>query len=119
MSIRPFSQSFLSWLVLFGFAIFEGIFRWFVLERHLSAMVAQPIGITMVLATGVILACQFLQRGWFPTGSIPLVGAGCLWVVNTVAFEFGFFHYAVGVPWETIVVNYNVTTGHLFRSVCC
>ena len=35
----------------------------------------------------------------------------------TLAFEFGFFHYIMGVPWEILLADYNVAKGRIWPLV--
>jgi len=42
---------------------------------------------------------------------------GVMWTVMTVCFEFGFFHFAMGVPWETLLADYNIFAGRLWLVV--
>ncbi|WP_419187586.1 hypothetical protein [Stieleria bergensis] len=80
----------------------------------MPAMLAELLGIAMVLVTGTVIAYQFIRRGRFPQSSSALLLIGGLWVIYTIAFEFLFFHFLAGVPLSEIIENYDVTRGHLF-----
>ncbi|WP_436714410.1 hypothetical protein U8335_15080 [Roseiconus lacunae] len=114
MITRIITQSGCSWLWLIGFAFLEGIFRRIVLEPRVPGMLAELLGIAMVLVTGTVIAYQFSRRGRLPQSSRVLLLIGGLWVFYTIAFEFLFFHFLAGVPLSEIADNYDVTTGHLF-----
>jgi hypothetical protein len=43
-----------------------------------------------------------------------LILIGVIWLIITVAFEFGFFHYVMGKPWETLLADYNVLRGRIW-----
>jgi hypothetical protein len=45
---------------------------------------------------------------------VDLIVVGLLWLVLTVAFEFGFFHYVVGKPWDVLLADYNILRGRLW-----
>lgn len=114
MVAKYITQSGYSWLGLISFAFVKGIYRRLVLEPWIPAILAETLGIAMVLATATWIAFEFLRRERFPRSSAALLLIGCLWVIYTVAFEFLFFHFAAGMPWNEIIENYDLTTGHLF-----
>jgi len=37
-----------------------------------------------------------------------------MWTAMTVCFEFGFFHFVAGVPWEKLLADYNLFAGRLW-----
>ncbi len=43
-----------------------------------------------------------------------LILIGVLWLVMTVAFEFGFFHFVMGKLWEAMLADYNVLRGRIW-----
>lgn len=114
MRLKILREAFLSWTILIGGAVLEGIFRRLVLEPVLPNQVAEIIGIGLVLFTACIIADQFIRRDRFPNVKWRLIQVGVLWVLFTVAFEFVFFHFAIGLSWSTIAQNYNVFDGRPF-----
>lgn len=38
---------------------------------------------------------------------------GTAWLAMALGFEFGFFHFARGVPWEAILRDYDLRAGRL------
>jgi hypothetical protein len=58
---------------------------------------------------------------WVFVGKIgSLVQRNDLWQIGvmrtamTVCFEFGFFHFVAGVPWEKLLADYNLFAGRLW-----
>jgi hypothetical protein len=38
---------------------------------------------------------------------------GLFWLVPSLLFEFGFFHYVMQEPWEKLLADYNIFWGRL------
>jgi hypothetical protein len=74
----------------------------------------------MSCVSGIVLFAVFIWffTGWFPIGSqrdAMLIGA--IWLVMTVAFEFLFFNYVGGKPWNQLLGDYNIFKGRLWPLV--
>src|SRR5439155_22201685 len=55
----------------------------------------------------------------FPTrrsSDLQLLGVGLLWVVLTVSFEVGLGRLVLGLPWDRITEDYDLTRGGFLRS---
>lgn len=42
------------------------------------------------------------------------IAIGLLWVVLTVAFEFGFGHYGAHKPWPELLADYKLARGRIW-----
>jgi len=57
---------------------------------------------------------------WIVSGFWPMQSAaqawtiGLLWLVMTVAFEFGFGHYVAGHSWNRLLADYNIFNGRVW-----
>src|SRR5687768_12760474 len=98
------------WLLMMVGMIANGVFRVAVLAPMLSDrpanVLSAALGITIILA----ITRPFVRRiqpPWFNT----LLGVGLAWAGMSVAFEFLFGHYALGMSWADLLVNYNVLRG--------
>lgn len=103
------------WFLLLMLAMFNGLFRDQGYSRVVGELRAHQIStvIFCLIILGVTAAfLQFNQRGPYSTASLLLLGLW--WAVLTTIFEFGFFHYVIKVPWETLRQNYNVREGRIF-----
>jgi hypothetical protein len=86
-------------------------------EKFLSSMVGQIEGRaldTMVVSAIIFaLICAYVSR---LDGATPgsLVRLGIFWTVLTILFDYLFNHYVLGVPWEFIGINYNISQGRLW-----
>lgn len=102
------------WPVFLVTAILLGLVRETVLGPVVGEQAAHVIGTLGLIAVmlGIIsvfvsrVAGDVVPRDWW------LIGAG--WTAMTVAFEFLFFHFVAGVPWETLLANYNLRAGRLW-----
>src|SRR5260370_869679 len=80
--------------------------------RSLATSVPRQIGV--FIGSALILLVAYLFVGWLrasDTTSLMLVGL--LWLVLTVAFEFGFGHFVFGRSWESLGEDYNLPKGSL------
>ena len=101
------------WLVLAVVAIANGALRQGTYGKHLPELQAHQIStVTAILATGVVV--WVINRIW-PIGSAAQAWAiGLIWLLATVAFEFGFGHYVAGHSWQRLLADYNVLDGRVW-----
>ena len=113
---RPTKAWLLAWLGGPVIGIANGVTRELVYADRVGDLTAHQIS----TATGVgLFALYFwiLQRRWpLPTTRAALA-AGGVWLVLTVAFEFGFGHWGDGKSWGELLADYNVLKGHLWPLV--
>lgn len=100
------------WLAFGVTAVALGTFRQFILLPRMSELAAHQIGTLAVAAAVGLVAWQFTVRTGPSMGQA--IGLGLLWVLLTVLFEFVFFRFARGVPWERLAADYNVSAGRLW-----
>ncbi len=99
------------WFALLAAVVVTGALRQLFLEPRLGEHRAHQIG--TVLACLVAFAVIYALVGWLrPTLAQALV-LGALWVALALGFEFGFFHFARGVPWEILLRDYDIRGGRL------
>lgn len=56
------------------------------------------------------MACVFVR--WVGAGTTPrLVAVGLLWVALTVLFEIGLGRLVLGLPWDRLAGDYDLTRG--------
>jgi hypothetical protein len=71
----------------------------------------------VIIAVVFLLARLYAGRtrgvGWATAAS----GAGLLWLVLTITFEFIFGHYLFGNPWERLLADYRIWQGRLWPLV--
>lgn len=104
------------WCLLLLLAVLNGGVR----DIWLSVRLGDPIAraISTLLLCGLILLATWLTIGWIrPTSSGAALGVGALWVVLTLAFEFGVGHYGFGKPWLELLADYDLSRGHIWIAV--
>ncbi len=102
------------WPVFLVTAIVMGLIREAVLAPVAGEQTAHVIGTLGFIAVmlGIIWGLVSKVAGNVAQRDCWLIGAG--WTAMTVAFEFLFFHFVAGVPWETLLADYNLLAGRLW-----
>lgn len=106
----------LAWVPMIFIAIMNGSIRQFVYGRWVTELTAHQIS----CATGIILffiyALLIAYRMPFTTSRQAwLIGA--IWLVLTIAFEFGFGLLIAGHPLSQLLQDYNIAAGRLWPLV--
>lgn len=102
----------LLWLPMLLIAVANGMFREAVIKKFAGNDAAHQ------LSTFTLIVLFAVYIGWvvhrFPpaSGTQALV-IGLVWLVLTLAFEFGFGRYR-GNSWETLLADYNLLKGRLW-----
>lgn len=104
---------FLLWFPMIFIAFFNALLREKVYGPHLTEMAAHQ------LSTGIAVLLFGLYTGgitarWPLTDSDQALAVGGMWLVLTVAFEFGFGHYGAGHSWEKLLADYNLLRGRVW-----
>jgi hypothetical protein len=107
-------RALLIWLLLAALAVSAGIAREALLTPRIGAEAAHVVG-TFVVVAAFLLAIG-LTIGWIvpelAVSRLWLVGG--LWLVLTVAFEFGFGHFVAGHSWSRLLRDYDVLAGRIW-----
>ncbi len=101
------------WFVLAVLAIANGVLRGSTYGVLVSERTAHQIStLTGVLLTGVAVG---LFHRYQPTASLQQAWSiGAIWLVLTVAFEFGFGRFVAGHSWDRLVADYNLLAGRVW-----
>lgn len=106
----------LIWALFVPLGILNGVLREIVLVPTLGARPALPL-------SGILLAALILG---LVHGLLPRLGpitfrqawrTGALWLLLTVAFEFGFGRLVAGTPWPELFAAYTFAEGNLWLGV--
>ena len=103
---------FLAWFPMLLLAILNGVLREAVFRRFLSEAAAHRLStVTLIL----LFACYiwFIIHRYPPAGGTQAWMTGLMWLVLTLAFEFGFGRYR-GQSWEQMFAEYNLFRGKLW-----
>jgi hypothetical protein len=101
------------WIVFVFLAILNGVFRESVLVPHTGEGSGRAIS-TLMLCVAILLITWLTIRWIGPAVPGQAVLVGGIWLVLTVAFEFGFGHYAAGKSWSELLADYNVFQGRIW-----
>ena len=103
----------LSWLLLAIVAVANGILRESTYGKVMPELAAHQVStLTGMLATGAVI--WGLSRIWPLESATQAWIIGALWLLMTVAFEFGFGHFVAGHTWERLLSEYNLLKGRLW-----
>ena len=103
-------RAFLVWLVIIAAETVHGILRGVLLVPVVGDLPARQIG--DLVGSLLIFGVAYLFIRWIAARTtLQLLGVGLLWVVLTVLFEIGMGRLVLGLPWERITEDYDVTRG--------
>ena len=102
------------WLLLLVLAVCLGAVRERLITPALGEHAARVVGTLAFVAVLLGITAIFVGRIRPRCSGTDLWLVGLLWLALTVAFEFLFFHYAAGKPWEVLLADYNVLQGRIW-----
>ncbi|MEZ5977634.1 MAG: hypothetical protein R3F34_05380 [Planctomycetota bacterium] len=100
----------LAWLAFVPLAIGNGVLREEVLRDALPELAAHQVS-TAMLAVVFGAWAGFVVRRRPPRSPLRV---GLLWLLLTVAFEFGFGRAVAGKPWSVLLADYDLTAGRVW-----
>lgn len=102
----------IGWWFCFLFAVAAlGAVRDLLLRQYITELHAHQIG-TLTGCGVVFVIIVYAVRSLELTDTQALE-MGMFWLALALAFEFGFFHYVAGKPWNELLADYNVKQGRL------
>jgi hypothetical protein len=102
-----------AWLVMLLVSVANGAARDITYGRHLSELAAHQISTAIaILLLGIVMWVAI--RRYPPATGRGAALVGVLWASLTMAFEFLFFHFVGGHPWDALLANYDVTSGRVW-----
>lgn len=101
------------WFLLLLAAIVNGGARESLLAPRLGSAWAHAI--SSVTLSALILLVTTATIRWIDPGTArAALAVGVAWMAMTVAFEFGFGHFARGMSLEAMLADYNVFRGRIW-----
>ena len=101
----------LVWLLMMVIETIHGVLRSLLLVLLVGDLRARQLGV--FIGSGLILGIAVLLIDWIRPSSVrELLVIGAMWLVLTLAFEFGLGH-ALGRPWSALVADFDLTGGGL------
>jgi hypothetical protein len=111
-----FLKAFGVWLAMLLAAFLNGALR----ELLLIPLVGEYVGhvLSVILLSGAIFGLTYLfVKTLRPLSTHTLLRIGGFWLVLSLSFEFGFFHYVMRESWEKLLADYNLFQGRLLIAV--
>jgi hypothetical protein len=102
------------WLLLLVLAVCLGAVRERLIAPAIGEQAAHVLGTLAFVAVLLGITGVFVRHIRPRCSPTDLWLVGLLWLALTVAFEFLFFHYAAGKPWEVLLADYNVLQGRIW-----
>jgi hypothetical protein len=104
-------RALLVWLLMMVIETIHGVLRNRFLVPVIGDVGAHQIGV--LIGSALILGIAILMIGWIhPTSERALLAIGAMWLLLTLAFEFGLGH-ALGRSWAALLADYDLTRGGL------
>ncbi len=104
---------FLAWLPMVPIAILNGAARDFLYGKKMTELRAHQVSTVLgatLLGVYIWVVILYLRPG----SAGQAIGAGLLWLVLTVAFEFIFGRFVLGHSWAKLFEDYNIFAGRLW-----
>lgn len=102
------------WPLFLVTAVTLGAVREGVIAPALGEQAAHVIGTLLFIGVMLTIIWFFVKKVGSATETKDLWLIGVIWTAMTVCFEFGFFHFVAGVPWEKLLADYNLLAGRLW-----
>jgi hypothetical protein len=103
----------LGWCGLFVLALANGTLRVLVIQPRLGETAARALATAILLAALTALVWWLHRRRPIPTAR-QAWAIGAAWVAMTLAFEFGWGGLVAGLPWSTMLADYDLTAGRIW-----
>jgi hypothetical protein len=112
MLMNLLTRALLMWLLMAAVMFVNGALRALVLQPRLGEVAARQVATGLGVFIVFAFAFAFVRRfAVSATGELLLVGG--VWLVLTLAFEFG-LGYLTGMSWEAMLADYNLLRGRLW-----
>jgi hypothetical protein len=106
------TRALLLWVVIAAAMFANGALRVLVLQPRLGEGLAREVATGLGVA--IVFGFAFLfVRGVEEPASGDLLLVGTLWLVLTLAFEFG-LGYVTGASWQEMLADYDILSGRLW-----
>ena len=110
------AKAVVAWCLILVGAVLNGMVREAVILPRTGRIVAHAI--STVLLCLVIIGIGWPATAWVAPRTIQDAWViGALWLVLTLAFEFGAGHFVFGRTWQELLAEYNVLAGRIWVMV--
>ena len=98
------------WFIMLFAAFINGAIRETLIVPKVGDQIGHVIGV-IGLSSAVFVIAYFFVKTLETLPSSTLLLVGLFWLVLSLLFEFGFFHYVMHEPWSKLLADYNVLQG--------
>lgn len=103
-------RAFLVWLIIIGVETIHGVLRMLLLVPLVGDFRARQVSV--LTGSLLIFGVAYFSIRWIADKTrFRLLAVGLLWVVSTILFEIGLGRYGLGLSWDRITEDYDVTRG--------
>jgi hypothetical protein len=106
-------RALLAWFAILVGAVVNGAVREAFVRPRFGNVAAEIVG-AMVLSAVCFIAAIIVMKPTGPKWHSAAWQVGPLWLLMTLAFEFGFFHYIGGRSWRELLLAYHFWEGRLW-----
>ena len=107
-------RSLLTWILFIPIAFLNGTMRELMYKPYVGSLTAHQISTLTASVAYILLSFFMLGNILKDLGNKQLFLIGLSWVGMTMLFEFGFGHYINKVPWERLLMDYNIFKGYVW-----
>ena len=93
--------------------VLHGTLRELLLTPIVGPLVSHQVS-SLTASLLIVFVTWFLVPWIHAATQRDQIRLGLAWLTLTVAFEFGFGHWAAGYCWSDLVADYNLSTGRLW-----
>ena len=106
----------LFWLGMPVAAILNAAVREKAYKNSIGELAAHQLS-TLTLLILIAIYTWLISLGWKLESTGEALTVGAVWLVLTVAFEFGFGRLVMKHPWERLFYDYNIFKGRIWMLV--
>ena len=103
----------LGWFVLLITAVINGAMRDGLYKESLGDLAAHQVSTVSGISLFAVVI-WWMGRHWPIPSAQQAWMIGIMWLVMTLCFEFGFFHFVMGHPWSELLQAYNILEGRVW-----
>jgi hypothetical protein len=103
----------LAWGVLMAAAILNGTVRVTLLNTRLGERTGHVVS-SLSLCLLILILAWFLVPWVGPRSALAALTLGALWLLLTLAFEFGVGRFVARKPWGDLLADYDIAAGRIW-----